>query len=285
MLRFALLAAVILSVVLVGRPATAQPADSLLFCNQPEKLRAPGAYADAKLTAGKTYRIFYHYRNVSSTAGPFVIAFQGSTGKPLTLLLHKGIAEPGIDPPLAGRQAVSRFLTATTQTYRGMGYARFGYPVPPRGVASGILTVRADQDVRFRLYFRNGRRVLPTARVVAVNTPHREQAVTLSASTAAHYVRIGLPEAAANLFDGAYGLIYSFHVSAPAGRRVRIAFSPRGGKAGLVGTVDGRVRQSRIVESGWTVFSESIVGPKGLVLTTLPFGGVFYPVELAFRLL
>jgi len=284
-LRFALLAAVTLSIALVGRPATAQPADSLLFCNQPEKLRSPGAYADAKLTAGKTYRIFYHYRNVSGATGPFVIAFQGSPGKPLTLLLHKGIAEPDIDPPLAGRQAVSRFLTAAPQTYRGRGYARFGYTVPSRGVASGIVTVRADQDVRFRLYFRNGRRVLPAARVVAVNTPHREQAVALSAGTTAHYVRIGMPEAAANLFDGAYGLIYSFHVSAPAGRRVRIAFSPRGGKAGLVGTVDGRIRQSRIVESGWTVFSESIVGPKGLVLTTLPFGGVFYPVELAFRLL
>jgi hypothetical protein len=87
--------------------------------------------------------------------------------------------------------------------------------------------------------------------------------------------------------DGTYGMLYAFKVDAPPGRKVRVSFSPRGGHAGLVGSVGGIMRQSRIVgAAGWAVFSEVKVGKSGLVsLTTAPFGGVFYPVELVFQLL
>jgi hypothetical protein len=37
--------------------------------------------------------------------------------------------------------------------------------------------------------------------------------------------------------------------------------------------------------AAWTAFAEAVVSKDGMVLTTLPFGGVFYPVELAFQLL
>jgi hypothetical protein len=85
--------------------------------------------------------------------------------------------------------------------------------------------------------------------------------------------------------DGTYGVIYSFRVNAPVGSKVRVAFSPRGGKSGLVGTVDGAMHQSRIVGAAvWSSFSDTVVGKDGMVVTTLPFGGVFYPVELLFQL-
>jgi len=112
--------------------------------------------------------------------------------------------------------------------------------------------------------------------------------VTLSPGTGRRqYFRIGVPEPNMNRqMDGTYGMVYSFKVSAPPGRRVRVAFSPRGGKAGLVGTVGGALKQSRIVgAAAWKTFSEAVVGKNGLVITTLPFGGVFYPVEVAFLLL
>ena len=80
-------------------------------------------------------------------------------------------------------------------------------------------------------------------------------------------------------------MVYAFKVTAPPGSRVRVAFSPRGGQAGVVGTVDGVLQQSRIVgAAAWSVFSDLVVGKEGLELLTMPFGGVFYPVELAFDL-
>ena len=65
---------------------------------------------------------------------------------------------------------------------------------------------------------------------------------------------------------GAYGLVYSFKVSAPPGSRVRVSFSPAAGRR------------------GWSAFTEAVVGKDGMVVTTLPFGGVFHPVELLFQL-
>lgn len=142
-------------------------------------------------------------------------------------------------------------------------------------------------DARLRIYFRHDRYPVPGARVVAVFSPRRDYEVVLTAAVRDRYYRIGVPEPEMRKhMDGAYGLIYSFKVSAPAGSKVRVVFSPRGGQAGLVGTVNGILRQSPIVAAAvWSVFTEAVVGKNGLVLTTLPFGGVFYPVEVAFRLL
>jgi hypothetical protein len=268
-------------------PPSLREADVLLFCNKPERLERAGAYADAKLTGGRTYRIFFHYRNASGRSGPLVIAFQGSVGKPLTLLAHKGIAEPQRDPPRAGQQAIERYLAAPSQRFAGRGGVRFTLPLRSRDVASGILTVRADQDCRLRIYFHDNRRVVAGANVAMMTSPRREVKVHLSTKSGPQYYRIGVPEKGFDAsFDGTYGLAYAFLVDAPAGSRVRVTFSPRGGQSGLVGSVNGTPRSSDIIgANALAVFADVIVGKGGLVLTTIPFGGVFYPVELAFHLL
>jgi hypothetical protein len=278
---------VALAVSLVGaRPARA--ADELLFCNSPERLRMGGSHADRLLKAGRTYRIFFHYRNDTKGIGPLVVSFQGINGKPVSVMARKGIADPHPDPPHAGRQAMARFLKAPERRYGGKEKVRFPIPLKPWQVGSGVLRVQVKgHDTRLRIYFRHDRYTVPGAQVVAIPSPRRDYDVVLSAQSRDRYFRIGVPEPELRkLMDGAYGLIYSFKVSAPAGSKVRIAFSPRGGQAGLVGTVDGILRQSRIVGATvWSVFTEAVVGKNGMVLTTLPFGGVFYPVEVAFRLL
>lgn len=276
------------------RPARAADkagkADKLLFCNSPEKIRMGGAHADAPLKAGQTYRVFYHYRNGTRATGPLVVAFQSSgRGKPVTLTVQKGTGNPQKDPSEAGRQAMSRFLKSPAKRYVGRGgNARFPVKLKPLEVASGVFTVRPDQDVRLRIYFRHNKYTVAGARVVAVDAPRRDYMVTLAAGAKRQqYFRIGVPEPGMSKhLGGTYGLVYSFKVSAPPGSKVRVAFSPRGGKAGLVGTVGGVMQQSRIVgAAAWSAFTEAVVGKDGLVVTTLPFGGVFYPVELVFQLL
>ncbi len=264
-----------------------QQVDTLLFCNQPERLQAPGAYADALLTGGRTYRIFFHYRNVTGAVKPLVIAFQGSVGKPLTVDIRKGIADPQNDPPQAGQQAMARYLKAPDQRFVGKGGVRLPMNLRPWDVASGVLTVRADQDVRLRIYFQNNNQVVTNARVTAVKAPHRDVTIALSPEAAQQYYRIGIPEEGmTGGMDGAYGLVYTFHVQAPAGSKVRVTFSPRGGQSGLVAALNGLLVQSRIVPpKNHSVFAEAKVGPNGLALVTIPFGGVFYPVEMAFHLL
>ena len=81
-------------------------------------------------------------------------------------------------------------------------------------------------------------------------------------------------------------MLYAFRIAAPEGRKVRVSFSPRGGKGGLVGSVNGNMQQSRIIPAThWRVFCEAKAGKNGVNLTTAPFGGVFYPVELMFQLM
>jgi hypothetical protein len=245
-----------------------------------------GAYADALLTGGKSYRIFFHYRNLSGKTGPLIVAFQGSAGKRLTMNVRKGIADPTNDPPNAGRQAAARYLRAVNQIVTGNGGARFPMTLRPYEVASGVLTVRADQDVRLRIYFGDNSRLVSGARIVRVPMPRSEILVALTKGEGPHYYRIGAPELSSNDRDGAYGHVYAFRVTAPEGSRVRVTFSPRGGQSGLVANIGGAVIQSDILRAeALGVFAESVVGKDGLVIITLPFGGVFYPVEIAFHLL
>lgn len=266
--------------------APARTADQLLFCNQPERLNPGGAYTDSRLEAGRTYRIFFHYRNNASTAGPLVVALQGTAASPLRLEVQKGIADPHRDPAHVGRQAMARFMQAPNRKYAGTSAVRFPLTLKPRLVASGVLTVRTlAQDTRLRIYFRNNERTVPGARVVVVDAPRREYTVTLRPGAQQQYFWIGKQEAGmSQQLDDTYGMVYSFKVDAPMGSRVRVAFSPRGGQAGLAGTFGGIMRQSPIVgATAWALFTEAVVGKSGLVLTTLPFGGVFYAVELALQ--
>ena len=279
------------------RPANAQkvtlpPADELLFCNEPERLDVRGVYADRRLIAGRTYRIFFHYRNVTTQTRPLVIAFFGNAGKPFTMDVQKGIADPHNDPPLAGRQAMMRYLTAPAQRlYATKSVARFPMSPGRWEVASGVLLVRADRDVRMQIYFGDNAVKIAGASVVAVPAPYRDIPVMLSDENPRHYARIGQPDATllqglTGRMDGAYGLFYRFQVQAPEGRKVRVVFSPRGGHAGLVGNLAGQIFESPIVNAAqWAVFGEALVGKNGLLFRTAPFGGVFYPVEVAFYLI
>ena len=274
-------------IALLGAMLPANAQDYLLFCNNPEKIRMPGVVADAKLIGGRTYTIFFHYRNGTSGRAPLVVAFQGSKNKPLNIAVRKGIGDARTDPSVAGRQAMARFLSGAQRHYRGKGGARFAIGLKPLQVASGIMTVRADQDTRLRIYYRHGRWTVPGARAVAVAAPRREVQIALTADSKRQTFRIGQPVAGMSKhMDGAYGLVYTFRVAAPPGRRVRVSFSPRGGKSGMVGSINGLLRQSGIVPAAsWKVFCEAVAGRNGVNMTTSPFGGVFYPVELVFQLL
>lgn len=183
---------------------------------------------------------------------------------------------------------MARFMQAPMRQYLGARGVRFPLKVKPQQVASGVLTVRAiGQDARLRIYYSHNNSTVPGARVVAVDAPRRDFTVALNPSSKRQYFRIGKPEPGMSKhLGGTYGLVYSFKVQAPPGSKVRVAFSPRGGQAGVVGTVGGILHKTRIVgAAAWALLSEAVVGKDGLIVTTLPFGGVFYPVELAFQLL
>ncbi|GAB4458474.1 MAG: hypothetical protein OHK0029_19750 [Armatimonadaceae bacterium] len=263
--------------------------ERLIFCNQPERISRHGVYAEATVPAGQWTRIFFHYRNTTAATGPLIVGFLGSAGVPLAVEVRKGIADPSNDPPTVGQQAMVRYMAAETTTFYGeKGYIRFPMALRPWQVGSGVLTVRAlNQDVQMRIYFGNARGTVPGMRVAQFKTPLREMDVALSDEKIQDFVRIGMPEPELRQqIDGTYGFLYAIRVRAPEGRKVRVLFSPRGGHSGLVGWWNGVMAQSRIAPvASWSVFGEATVGKDGLVLWTSPFGGVFYPVELAFHLI
>jgi len=141
-----------------GFSRSARAADTLLFCNRPERLRAGGVHADAPLAAGQTYRVFFHFRNDTPRTGPLVIALENAstnpTNRPLSVLARKGIADPRRDPSEAGRQAMARFLQAPPRRYAAQdGTIRFALTLKRREVASGVLSVRADRNARLRIFW------------------------------------------------------------------------------------------------------------------------------------
>jgi hypothetical protein len=263
-------------------------AETLLFCNQPERLTIPGIYGETRLASGKTYRIFFHYRSDGASQGPLTLALVRSDHAPFSVAVRKGIAPVSNDPPRAGQEALARYLGARTEALRArQGTARWTLDLKPWQVASGVLTVRADKEVRLRISFANGTRPVAGAHIAAVPSPRRETHVALQNTGDRAWVRIGdrAPEWDRQI-DGAYGLVYAVRVDAPLGRRVQVTFSPRGGQAGVVASLGGKLWQSGIVAARQSaVLAESVVGKDGLSLVTIPFGGVFYPVELCFRLL
>jgi hypothetical protein len=271
---------------LTGGAARAQ--DRLLFCNTPERITMPGSYAESKLEAGKSYTVFYHYKNYTGSAGPFVIALHGDAGKPLKFTARQGMADPQRDPPSAGRQAMARYMSAPEKSYNGKkGFGRFDYKLGNRQVASGIITVTCESDARLRIYFRHDKWSAPGVHTVAVDAPRREVDIALSKEAKRQFYRIGEPEdGMSRHLDGTYGMLYAFKIAAPEGRKVRVCFSPRGGKGGMVGSVKGTTHVSQIIPAThWRVFLETKVGKDSVILTTAPFGGVFYPVELMFQLM
>jgi hypothetical protein len=186
---------------------------------------------------------------------------------------------------------MARYLRAPEKPIAAVrGVARFTYKLSNRQVASGMMTIRPDKNLRLRIYYKHDKWDAPRMRTVILDSPRCEVEVPLRGDSARHSYRIGLPERDTNkvrLRDGSYGMIYAFKIAAPEGRKVRIGFMPRGGKAGLVAMLGGDLIQSEIYEAyERTTFCEATVGPKGeLQFTTSPFGGVFYPVELTFQLL
>jgi hypothetical protein len=269
-----------------GKPAYAQ--DRLLFCNNPEKIQMPGVYAESTLEPGKTYTVFFHYRNATKGNGHLVVALNGIDGGPIRFTARKGFADPRRDPPTAGKQAMARFLSSPEVPFTGKkGYARFDQHLASRQVASGVMNIRCDQPTKLRIYWRHSKWSVPGAHVVTVDSPRREVAIDLTGEAVQQFFRIGQPEdGMSRHLDGTYGMLYAFKVAAPPGRKVRVSFSPRGGTGGLVGSVNGALRQSRIVPAAsWKVFCEAVAGENGLRITTAPFGGVFYPVEIVFQLI
>ena len=277
----------LVAVLILPRVAIAAP-ETLLFCNNPEKITVPGTYADTMLRAGQTYTVFFHYKNTLRSRGNLVVALSGDAGTPLTFTARKGFANAHHDPTIAGRQAMARYLSAPTKHYSGKnGGAHFALAVGSKRTASGVVTFTAQSDARMRIYFRHNKWTVPGARVVAVESPRRSVDILLAKGQAGERYRIGVPDPGMSKhLDGTYGMVYSFKVDAPVGSRVRVSFSPRGGQAGMVASVNGAIHQTDIVPAThWKVFCEAIVGQNGLTLTTAPFGGVFYPVELFFKII
>lgn len=276
----------VLALLCLAKQSAAQ--DRLIYCNHPEKIAGPGVLGDARLEPFRTYTVFYHYKNTSARADSFVLGLYGAERGPLDFSVRQGLADPRRDPPTVGKQAMARLFTNAEKRYSaGDGNARFSYRLGRGEVASGVLVVTTDQAARLRIYFGNDRRPVSGMRTVLVDAPRQDVEIQLGARGDTQRFRIGLAEEGADQTrDGSYGAVYAFKIAAPEGSRVRVMFSPRGGKGGIVGAINGAMIQTGIVPATrWRKVCETTVGPDGAVLTTSPFGGVFYPVELTFQLL
>jgi hypothetical protein len=273
--------------LLTALPSLAQ--DRLIFCNQPERIRSRGGLANTPLEAGKSYQVFYHYRNETGRSGEFVVALHGEGGKPLAFTARQGLADPTDDPPSAGEQAMARYFNRQATPFVAQdGMARFAYRLGHRDVASGVLTIVPKTRARLSLYFGKNDAMIPGAQAFLVDAPRCDVEIPLDRkNTPKQTYRIGKPEAGLDTrMDGSYGMIYAFKVDAPTGSRVRVSFSPRGGQAGIVGTLNGALIRTPILQAAErATVCELTVGPNGALLITSPFGGVFYPVELTFELL
>jgi hypothetical protein len=278
----------LLAIVLVflSLAPLARAQDRLIFCNQPERIKTRGGLASAPLEPGKSYQIFYHYRNETGRSGEFVLALHSASRQPLAFTARQGMADPTDDPPSAGEQAMARYFNRRATSFLAQdGTARFAYRLGHRDIASGVLTIVPRTRAFLKLYFGHNDAMIPGAQAFLVDAPRCDVEIPLGKESPKQTYRIGKPEMGLDSrMDGSYGMIYAFKLDAPVGSRVRVSFSPRGGQAGLVGTLDGALVRTSILQARERAnVLETVVGPEGALFVTSPFGGVFYPVELTFE--
>ncbi len=290
---------------------TVSAADILVVSNSPERLSGPMSLFMYPVPAGRSLRLLYHHKNVTSIPLRFVITAKSTSGpgKMASLLAFAG---PVLDEVFVGHKAVARYWEQAPRKKTVLSLDTtekelLAVMIKPGEIVSGIFESEADVDTVFE------------ARVIDPEYPEASYAVMARQITPMVYLaptivkevayRVGdvvgeipiggMPFVKNPLSEyplkGNYGVIYKIHATLEnpdmVSRRVSLLFSPLGGIARAVVRLDGAqlIQTGNVGGTGFPNVVEMLhvtlrsKSKKNLILEVMPQSGSYYPVHLVLR--
>ena len=230
---------------------TVSAADLLVVSNSPERLSEPASLFMYPVPAGKSLRLLYHHKNVTSIPLRFIITAKSTAGagKMEALLASAG---PDLDEVFVGHKAVTRYWTQVTQkkpvwSLNTQESVLLDVMIKPNEIVSGIFECESEVDTVFESrvidpaypeasYAVMAREVTPMVYLA----PTIVQDVFYRVGGVVREIPIGgLPFVRNPLLEyplkGNYGVTYKIHASLEnpdsVSRRVMLLLSPLGGIA------------------------------------------------------
>ena len=294
-----------------GFPTGLMSADLLLVSNHPERLSEPASLLMYQVPSGKTLRLLYHHKNVTTIPLRFVITAKSvaGIGKMATLL---AVAGPVSDEVFVGHKAVERYWEQLPQRKPDMPIDTRETPLldvmlKPGEIVSGIFECKSDVETLFDVrvvdpvyedasYALMARQLTP----MVYPTPTIVQDVVYRVGDVIEEISIGgmpfvLNPALQNPLKGNYGVTYKIHAALenpdPVARKVSLLFAPLGGVARAIVRLNGTqlLKTGNVGGTGFPTVVEMmhvILPPqskKNVVLEVMPQSGSYYPIHLVLR--
>lgn len=242
---------------------------SLYFLNKPESIATKQRLAQLSVQAGEQVRIFLHYRN----SGKNTMYFEFKSNQPVLGVV--GFSFHG-SPSIAGSQAALQFFQSST-VLRDINIT---HKWKPGQTISGIIEFTAVQNIQINC--RTGDVVNPKTSIGVMDKIESMFSVDVNNNP----VKIRFGGSGPDSNKGEYGVKQNFTVknTSTNTKSIIVYVSPRAGKAVVTWGVDGKYHNTPMIpaKGKYRLATFTLRPGQSLCLTTMPAGGIAYPVELEF---
>lgn len=290
-----------------------QPAQTLLYSNDPESIREYGTLYEGVVEEGGPVRLFYHHQNRMGRPVVFQVHLLNPHSEPASVQVIEGRAGPFIEPMQCGHRAGQLFMAAAAQD---SGYIT---QVPPHGsraiyveriphpeTVSGIYSFRLTSGGPLVAQISTAAEpaapeirddVLETAREEphTYPSPQKEEHYEYSVGSQWTFIHMGRKaitgKTANRKLFGNYGVLYDLSVDlinpTDEERTVRVMMAPEAGWARGVFVIDGKLIEApQLAPPAEAVLWSVKLAPKEqrrVSIQGMPVGGSSYPVSLVVR--
>lgn len=242
---------------------------SLYFLNTPESIATKQRLAQFDVQAGEQVRIFLHYKN----SGGKTMEFEFKSSQPVLGVV--GFSFSG-SPGIAGSEAALEFFQSALM----LRDININHKWLPGQTISGIIEFTATKDTQISC--KTGDTINPKTSIGVLDSLES----LFSANIENQPVKIRFGGLGPNANRGQYGVTQRVTVTntSKATKSVVIYASPRGGKAVVTWGVNGIYHNTPMIpaKGKYRLATFTLRPGRSLCLTTMPAGGIAYPVELEF---
>jgi hypothetical protein len=242
---------------------------SLYFLNKPESIATTQRLAQLSVQAGEHVRIFLHYRN----AGRKTMQFKLSSNQPILGVVGFAFHE---SPGIAGSNAALEFF----QSALILRNIEIKHKWLPGQTISGIIEFTAVKDMQINC--QTGDTINPQTRIGVTSTMEAFWSANIQNTPVK--IRFGGDGPQSN--RGPYGVKQHITINNTSDKpqNIIVYASPRAGKAVVTWGVNGTYHNTPMIpaKGRYRLATFTLRPSQSLRLTTMPAGGMAYPVELEF---
>lgn len=242
---------------------------SLYFLNKPESIATKQRLARFNVQAGEQVRIFLHYKN----SGTKTMQFELKSNTPVLGVV--GFSFNG-SPGIAGSQAALEFFQ-NTLVLRDIN---INHKWLPGQTISGIIEFTATNTIQINC--QTGDAINPKTRIGIMDTMES----ILSSDIQNKPVKIRFGGNGPGINRGPYGVKQHITVTntSKVSKDIVVYTSPRAGKAVITWGVNGIYHNTPMIpaKSKYRLAIFRLRPAQSLRITTMPAGGMAYPVEMEF---